>query len=276
MGEINMRVIYLLVLLFFSANAYSQPATFPCDDSFYFVFGQQGQLFTYDALSEEITIAPFNAGESINALGYREADNLGYAISSNGTRLIQVAADGSTVDRGVVNGLPGGISYPAGSFGPDDFLYVYRGDGPDPNRIFVIDVDAVEVVNTIDIAGPTFVIADLAYSQRDGVFYSVTGNYEGLEGTFVLISIDINTQTTSVIGPVVASPVLTAAIFADASGNIYSGSTRNAGTFSIVDSETGLATIIGNVAMADQDGGVDGFFCGASSGTFCQVCSYTI
>ncbi|MEM7009111.1 MAG: IPTL-CTERM sorting domain-containing protein [Thermodesulfobacteriota bacterium] len=260
-------LLSLCFLICFTGLTYAQPVPFECDNRFHMIFGEQGQSLTYDLTTDTFVIAPEQANRSMNAAGYREVDNLGYAIFSNSNELAQISADGSVVNLGPVNGLPENISIPAGSFGNDGLLYVYRGGVPDiQNTIFGINVDTRQVEREIDIQGPNFVVADIALNPNDGLFYGVSGNYEGVPDT-VLFTIDIESRTTQVIGPVIG-PVASAAAFADSSGVIYTASTRNTQPFAAFDTETGEGIVLGNVAVmpVTVDGGVDGFFCAASPG----------
>ena len=261
------RLIALAFLVCFSVNAYSQ-VPFECDDNFHQVFSDEGSLMSYNVLTNTFVVAPNSLGEGVNAMGYRLADNLAYGIISSTNQLVQMAADGSAVGLGGVTGLPN-ANYPAGDFASDGLLYVYRGLAPFLNMLFVIDVETVEVVNVINLAGPTFSVADMAFNPVDGLFYGVSSGAVGSDvPALSLVAIDPDAGTIEVIGPtnIPEEDAGFGSMYADGSGRVYGGSTRDLGIFYELNTGTGNGKALGDTFTGDNGGGVDGFFCSANAG----------
>lgn len=185
--------IAIVFAVCFSVNAYSQ-VPFECNDQFYQVFTFQGQQLAYDLVSNTFVIAPNNAGEGYNAVGYRIADNFAYGLASTGN-LLQISADGSVIDLGPVAGLAG--SAQAGDFGPDGLLYIHQ-NAVVPAEIVGIDVDTVTAVNFVNLSGPDVNFPDIALNPTNGLFYAV--NFSDTPGANPgdLVTIDIVTGTVSI------------------------------------------------------------------------------
>jgi hypothetical protein len=161
--------IALAFLVCISVNAYPQEP-FPCDDSFYQVFGDEGELLTYDLASNTFVVAPNNAGEPLNAFGYRLEDNFAYGFMDD-TNLVRIGSDGTVVDLGAITGYPGGPTA-TGDFFNDGLLYL--SPNAEFNTFYAVNVDTVSVKNIILIAGPNFFVSDIAFNPVDGLFYGVT------------------------------------------------------------------------------------------------------
>ncbi len=263
------KLIVLAFLFCFSVNAYAQEP-FPCDGSFYQVFGINGMSLAYNVETDISTVAPNNAGTSMNAFGYRVQDNLAYGIFTGTNELAQLGSDGTVNNLGVVTGLPL-INYPAGAISDDGFLYVYRGTDPVFNMIFVIDIDAVSVVNVLNVPGPTFTTPDLTFNPIDNRFYAVAGGGAEVPDNN-LIAIDRDTGVLEIVGPTnLADDTGFASMFSDDSGNVY-GHDRDTGILYVFNTQTGQPTQIGqNIIQEEVMGGVDGFFCVANPGPIAKV-----
>ncbi|MCH7949109.1 MAG: IPTL-CTERM sorting domain-containing protein [Candidatus Dadabacteria bacterium] len=255
--------ITLAFLICISVNAYSQEP-FPCDDSFYQVFTNQGQLITYDLASNTFVTAPNNAGDPLNAFGYRVVDDFAYGVLQD-TNLARLGSDGTVVDLGAITGFPGGPTA-SGDFGNGGLLCLIPNTGF--NTIYAVNVDTVSVENTISIAGANFFVSDIAFNPVDGLFYGVT-QVADVIGTEVpaalLIAIDIGAGTFEIIGSTgLSQDVVFGSMYADASGRVY-GSDRVSSNFYVFDTETGHATALGETVDGSP---IDGFFCSANSGPF--------
>lgn len=266
------KVCALLVLLSFSYTAYSQPVPFPCDGSFYQVFGTQGQSLAYDVQTDTSTIAPNSAGRSINAFGFNPDDGLGYGIFTGSTRLAQLDALGNVVDLGLINGLPAG-NYPAGTIAEDGLYYAYSPNFL--NTVYIININTVSVVGTLNIIGPTFATPDITFNPVDGRFYANTSNL-GPPGTLnggLLLAFDKDTGVLEIVGQNGLGPDgAFASMFSDASGNVY-GQDRTDGGLYVFNTSIGTASQIGDTginSMSVPKGGVDGFFCVVNPGPFAK------
>jgi len=214
----------------------------------------------YDLLTDTITIAPNNAGRSINAFGFRPQDGFAYGIFSNTTELAQLGSNGTVVSLGIIAGLPN-ANYPAGAIADDGLLYVYSSSNL--NMVYVIDLTTISVVNVINVPGPTFTAPDITFNPVDNRFYAVTSGGVIAPGT--LFAFDRDTGISEQIGPIGTGTSLPS-MFSDESGLIY-GQDRSTGILYLLNIETGQATGIGNTGIdGSAMGGVDGFFCSANAG----------
>jgi len=245
-----MVLIVLTLLVGFSAKVYSQ-VPFPCDDSFYQVFNESGQLITFDLENNTFVFAPNNAGRIINAFGYRIEDDLGYGVFTDDNSLGQIDAVGTVVDLGPSDGL----------------LYVIRNE--EFNKVYAINVDTVSVENVINIEGLNFFISDMAFNPIDGLFYGVTQLTEVI-GTEVppalLITIDVVAGRFEIVGPTGLSTVVVfGSMYADGSGNVFGSERVGEPIFYQLDTESGLATALGETVGESP---IDGFFCSLNPGAF--------
>ena len=187
---------------------------------------------------------------------------------SGGITLVQISADGSAIDLGPIAGLPGNVTnYPGGDFGADGLLYIDpTGANSIPNRLYGIDVDAVSVVNVVDLSGPEITFGDMALNLNDNLFYAVTGAGAGVNPGD-LVTLDIIAGTTSLIGPT-GLGISLSSMWADASGNVFGGD-RFTGLVYQFDTQTGSSTVIGETIISPGDEGpVEGFSCSTSLGPF--------
>ena len=264
------RLIALAFLVCFSVNAYSQ-VPFPCNDDFYQIVGDNGQLLTYDLESDTVTFAPNNAGTTLNAAGIRIADGFAYGIFTDNGALARISLDGTVENLGPVAGLPAD-RYPTGDFANDGLLYVYsNGLNGNFNRIYAINVDTISVVRTIDIAGPFFSNPDMAFNPTNGLFYGVSS--DNIPGSQVparqLIAIDVNAGTFEIIGPTnVPLGEIFASMYSDGAGNVYGSDRGGSGSFYRFDTDTGQATLLGTTVGI---GPADGFFCWTNPGPFSRA-----
>lgn len=166
------NLIAFILILFLSASAYGQEP-FECNNNFHQVFGPIGNSLAYDPDTDETIEAPNNAGFSINAFGYRVEDNFAYGIATGSNTLLRLGSDGVVTSLGAVTGLPNN-NFPAGAFADDGLLYVYRGNAPDFNLVYAINVELATVVSVLNVDGPTFSAADIAFNPDDNRFYGVS------------------------------------------------------------------------------------------------------
>jgi len=260
------RFIVLALLVCFSVNAHSQEP-FPCDDSFYQVFGDLGELLSYDLRSNTFVVAPNNAGRPLNAFGYRVEDDFAYGLLQDNANLARLGSDGTIVDLGTITSLPVNMYANAG-FSNDGLLYVYSGGhAGDFNRFYAVNVDTVSVVETIDIAGPYFFTSDIAFNPIDGLFYGVSQFHPDAQvPPAMLLAIDVVAGTFEIIGPTnLSEDAVFGSMYADASGRVYGSDRIGLAIFYQFDIETGNATALGETVGVSP---IDGFFCQTNPGPF--------
>ncbi|GJM15020.1 MAG: hypothetical protein DHS20C13_03470 [Thermodesulfobacteriota bacterium] len=267
-----LKIILFAIFATLSTNAFGQ-RPFECSRLFYQVFSSEGQLLKYDIERNIFEIEPNNAGRRINATGYRQKDNFAYGVTftRDDLQLVRVSANGSVEELGTIAGLSSVPLYPVGDFGGDDLLYVNAGGTSNVfNIIHAIDVDTVEVVNSINIAGSNFGISDIAYNPVDGLFYAVTQNIGASQvPAQTLIAIDIETGTFEERGltGLEANGVF-GSMYADARGNVYGSDRTGEGIFYQLNTQTGEATSIGKTLPEGLTASIDGFSCSANPGPF--------
>ena len=256
------RLFIFAIVISFSLNTYSQEQ-FTCNDSFYQVFGNTGQLLEYDIDTNTSIVQPFSEGRSINAVGYRTSDNYAYGIFVRAPfELVRLGSDAVTANLGVVDGLPA-MNFPTGDFSAvDGLLYIYQAREPYINTFFGINVDTAIVENEVFIPGPEFAAIDMAFNPRDQRFYTIV--VAGEITPFTLIAIDMETATVEEIGPTgLPQNAEMASMFSDAAGRIYAQD-RNSpnGDLYELNTVTGEASLIGGTVVNNETrGGVDGFYC---------------
>ena len=108
--------------------------------------------------------APYAAGQ-YNGIGYRTSDNYIYGIRRSDNHLVRIESNGAVVDRGA---LPITGFNAVGAF-IGDRLYVTNLD---LNTMFVIDVDAVQVVQRVPLTGG---VAVSDWTFADGFLWGIAG-----------------------------------------------------------------------------------------------------
>lgn len=160
------------------------PTPFGCKPAFYQTINRNSSLLQYDASNVDVGfnwIADF--GYEVNATAYNPLDNYIYTIQRYGVpNLIRVHADGSMVDLGDLNGLPGNVY--VGDITATGEYYIKNGG----NTVYKVDISTMQV--TSFNTNITFAAADWAYRKQDNTLYGGGGN-----GT--LYALDLTTQTVS-------------------------------------------------------------------------------
>ncbi|MFT3670432.1 MAG: GEVED domain-containing protein [Pseudoxanthomonas sp.] len=192
--------------------------------------GYAGTPFTYTSLG---------SGLAYNAMGYNPLDNYIYGIEWDGTtgnELIRIGSDGSTVNLGVIAGLPV-ANYGAGVIAPNGDHYVSAAN----NILYRINI-ATRTATAITLSRSVPVFDMVWYG---GMLYSIESGGQ-------LIRIDPATGAVTTIG---SSPPITLSIAMWGFNNgIFAYNGSNNSIYSI-DPLTGAATLISSApAAANADG----------------------
>ncbi len=220
--------------------AIADAATFTCDPGFYQVItGQFAQLDPH--AGDYTTLGPGTS--NYNAMGYRSADGLMYAVA--GTHLQRIDANGIRTDLGALD-IPSGAY--TGDFGDDGLLHVSRGG----RSWHTIDVDTKDVVAIPELSVYT-AIADVA---------NVHGTFYGVSSDGALIRIDPQAGTTVEVGQITGLPESLksyGAAWATAGGNLYVG--RNSGEIYQITGYTTSSPTATRVGSAPATNSNDGASC---------------
>jgi hypothetical protein len=225
---------------------------FNCEGKLYQVYDNPAQIGLIDIRNSSFNDLPNSPAPTIlNASGYRISNNIAYALTNGTVNLWAIGSDGAVASLGAISGLPTGVNYTSGDFGPDGYLYVKTSDTPYRQNMYRVDVDAVAVVSTLALGTEADYISDFAYNPFTGLFYGVhNGN-----GNFV--SINPTTGATIVIGNVGTTSESWGAIFADASGRV-AGIRNVNGSLYEFNIATGVPAVIGSAVSTSSN---DGFSC---------------
>ncbi len=215
-------------------------AKLACDPGFYQVIS--GQFASLDPNAGVYqTIGPDHS--NFNAMGYRAADGLMYAIA--GTNLQRIDANGVKTDMGALD-MPGG-SY-TGDFGDDGLLHVSRG-GRDWHTI---DVDTMTATLIPELSQYT-AVADMT---------NVHGKFYGVSSDGSLMMMDPAARTLTEVGMVSGLPESLksyGAAWSTAGGNLYVG--RNSGEIYQITGYTTSTPSATQVGTAPATNSNDGASC---------------
>lgn len=193
--------------------------------------------FTYTALG---------SGLARNALGYSAQDNYIYGIEWDGAlgnELIRVGSDGSSVNLGVVSGLPS-ASYAAGVIGSTGDYYVTAGG----TALYRINI-ATRTASLVTM-GQSINVFDLVW--YNGLLYAINSN------TGQLISINPATGAVTTIGS--SAPVTTSIAmwgFNNAILAYYRSSDNTISGIYAIDPASGAATLLSNAPLTNNADGAN-------------------
>jgi PKD repeat protein len=179
MGEVDSMSMNITVLSY-------DPTPFGCKPAFYQTINANSSLLQYDASNVDVGfnwIADF--GYQVNATAYNPLDNYIYTIQRFGIpNLIRVHADGSMIDLGDINGLPGNVY--VGDITSSGEYYIKNGG------ITVYKVDIATLQVTSFNTNINFAAADWAYRKHDNTLYGGGGN-----GYLYALNLDTRTVTAN-------------------------------------------------------------------------------
>jgi len=217
-------IIILLVFIGFGQMEAQIP--FTCRGQFILTLSQNGDsrlaLVEVDPLTNSVDFDIVNGSMriDINAIGYRNQENLIYGIDPNRHILYRVDAVGS-VETLTTLPLDSRLSYFAGDISPDGrFLILIGGSS---SGLINRDEELVKVdltlpgypVERINITGPTTRIYDIAFNPLSGVLYGFDSNNERL------VRVDENTAEVFADFPATSNVDNAGSLFFDAFGNLY-------------------------------------------------------
>lgn len=225
---------------------------FTCRGQFILTLSQNGDsrlaLVEVDPVTNVVDFAIVNGSMriDINAIGYRNQENLIYGVNPNTHLLYRVDAVGS-VETLTQLPLDSRLSYFAGDISPDGrFLILIGGSSA---SIINRDVELVKVdltlpgypVERIDMQGPNSRIYDIAFNPLTGILYGFDSNNERL------VRIDENTAEVFADFAATTNVDNAGSLFFDAFGNLYAYggpflSPQN--RFYEVNTETGEFTVL--------------------------------
>jgi len=199
--------------------------------------------FTYTALG--------SSAVARNGIGYNMADNYIYGIEWNGfsgNELVRVGSDGSSVNLGVITGVPV-ATYNNGDISPAGDYYVTPAAVAGTTTLYRVNL-VTRTATTITMSQTIFV-SDLAW--HNGRLYGV----DALSNPSRLISIDPATGAVTAVG----STVNTIMIAMWGFNNALMGSDGN--SIYALDTNTGQATFLSAVNPTSSNG--DGANCPGAS-----------
>lgn len=246
------RLNILFTLLIFLSGSMSAQIPFTCEGQFLLTLSKNGDSRLVRAEIDPVTnavnfvIVNNSMRVDINAIGYRNEENLIYGIDPNRHDLYRVDAIGNVE---VLARLPldRTLSYFAGDITPDGrYLILIGGTG---TAFFGSDVEMVLVdltnptypVNRILMSGPLTRIYDIAFNPLTGVLYGFDSNNERL--------VTVDPVTAEVTANFASTGLVDNAgsLFFDAFGNLFAyggGPFSEQNKFYRVDTETGEFTIL--------------------------------
>ncbi|MBB5207432.1 DUF11 domain-containing protein [Chiayiivirga flava] len=268
-----------------------------CDGTFYQVRQLAGgsRLFLLDRSSNPyVAVEQYNAGVTLNAMGYNSADDHLYALlnpTTAGNALYRLGAGGVVDLNGAaagvavpVAGLPN-AAYDGGAFDGAGRYFVSQSAGP----MFRIDnvggiapTPTAQAVATVADAAPpagytgsaTFVIGDIAARPGEStaaltVLYGVRQDQAGTVFLYrFAISAPGSAAPTAAVSRIATNLPLTTfgSVFFDTSGTfyVYDNSADATAGFYAVDVATGIAT---NVSGSDSASSSDGGSCAFTAQT---------
>lgn len=242
----------IIFTLFFATSLVQAQVPFTCEGQFLLTLSKDGDSklvrAEIDPTTNAVNFAIVNNSMrvDINAIGYRNEENLIYGIDPNRHDLYRVDALGNVE---VLTNLPidRNLSYFAGDITPDGrYLILIGGTG---TAFFGSDVEMAKVdltqpgypVDRILLSGATTRIYDIAFNPLSGVLFGFDSNNERL------VTVDPNS------GEVFATFASTAlvdnagSLFFDAFGNLFAyggGPFSEQNKFYRVDTETGEFSIL--------------------------------
>jgi hypothetical protein len=232
----------LILIIFLSGACFSlhgsasaASASFKCNSNFYQVIS--GQLNVLNPLTGAYTPIGSNAGFDYNGIGYDTLDNYIYGFIVSGPQtgdLIQVAADGTTIDLGLPTGLPRS-GYITGTFDPSGNLYVEGSS----QTIYKINIASM-TTSTLSITGDNLVNgADDQFVNNN--LYILTGS------NLTQVNLNNNTATTGIVsGPagwLNASSTFGAA-WADQAGELFFSNNGSGSIYQIINYNSPTPTAV--------------------------------
>lgn len=240
------------------------------------------------------TVEQKDLGGTLNCLGYRPGDGLQYALTyvsnevdanNNGAgsdrineyteplELHVIDNNGDIKSLGVVSGLPGD-QWAGGVIDRAGYYYVVSqnyNSANEPTRLYRINLNNIErgltlVAEPMNLSGmPVTGSTTAAYAMFDIAFNPKDNNLYGVDyaGRVYKLVVNGTTATVTLIGARNIAATVAGALgtcFFDISGALYVYSngtqgTANSGTFYIVDTTTGAATILSSIAPAVNSDG---------------------
>ncbi|TQM18059.1 putative repeat protein (TIGR01451 family) [Pseudoxanthomonas sp. 3HH-4] len=199
-------------------------------------------LYNVGYASTPFTYASLGSGAPRNGIGYNQMDNYIYAMEwggFSGNELVRVGADGSTVNLGVVAGLPV-TNYNNGAISPTGDYYLMSGFG----GTTLYRVNLTTRVATAVTLSSSITVSDFAW--HNGLLWGVNSN------AGALVSIDPVSGTVTTIGS--SSPVNNAiAMWGFDNGLFASGGS----TIYAIDPATGAATLMSTAPGASNGDGAN-------------------
>ncbi|WFC43311.1 DUF11 domain-containing protein [Pseudoxanthomonas sp. SE1] len=199
-------------------------------------------LYNVGYASTPFTYASLGSGAPRNGIGYNMLDNYIYAMEwggFSGNELVRVGSDGSTVNLGVVTGLPAS-NYNNGVISPTGDYYVMPGFG----GTTLYRVNLTTRVATVVTLSSSISVSDFAW--HNGLLWGINSN----EGT--LVSIDPASGAVTTIGS--SFPVNNAiAMWGFDNGLFASGGS----TIYAIDPATGAATLMSTAPGATNADGAN-------------------
>lgn len=204
----------------------------------------QATLYNVGYASTPFTYTSLGSGLARNAIGFNPLDNYIYGIEWDGTtgnELLRVGANGSSVNLGVVAGLPVG-NYAAGVISPTGDYYVTEGGGAPLYRINLTTRSATAITMSQSVT-----VFDLVW--YGGALYSINSS------NGQLIRIDPATGAVTSIGS--TAPVVLSIAMWGFNNGLYAYHGASNSIYSI-DPLTGAATLVSSAPTA---GNADGANC---------------
>ncbi|WP_157900071.1 DUF11 domain-containing protein [Rhodoferax koreensis] len=202
-------------------------------------------LYNVGYLSSPFTYTSLGTGLARNGIGYNPLDNYIYGIEwdgSSGNELIRVGSDGSSVNLGVIAGLPVG-NYSNGVISPAGDYYLTSGSGG--ATLYRVNI-AARTATSISMS-QSILVSDLAW--YNGLLYGLSG------GRLVSVNpgsgVVVDNGSTSPLGSAIAMWGFSNALLASGGGPIYA-----------IDPATGAATLMSSAPAA---GNADGANCASAA-----------
>ena len=225
---------------------------FPSDAGLYQIYSNHGQTGLMDPASGQFQNTANRAGQKVNAVGFRAADNYAYGMLTASHELGRVGFDGSVENLGSIEGLPTDQgTYFVGDFADDDLLWIRNGR--EMQKLYGVNVETKTVDSVVTTNASLHNIFDIAFNPVDGLFYA---SRRGPENE--LISISKETGEVTTIGQNGLQKLTFGAMYADAEGTIFGGANQTGEVYTF-DKVTGLATKVGQGPTSGTNDGFSNF-----------------